>query len=170
MARNRDIRGSTLQRVMRAAKPISKTPKSMQVCFYASGLVYWRGVGVPLLPAYKALAEQFCTDLNKELHFDGKWTVTWTDFDFVKACYRKIVWSWFDEDDDLHILLESDEGFLPVFLSMGERMEHCADAIREYRETLKINDIRPKDTIKAALGQQSANPNAAPSIDVLALD
>lgn len=170
MAQNRDIRGSTLQRVAHATKAINKTPGNMWVCFYASGLVYWEGAGIPLPAAYQSLAEQFCTDLNKDLHHDGKWTVTWSDFSFQQGCYTKIVWAWFDADDDLHVLIESDEGMAAVFLSMGDRMEHCESSINEYRELMKLNDIRPKDTIKAALGQQSADPRAAPTIDLIGLD
>lgn len=170
MGKIRDFRDTSLKRVASFAKKINKGPTNLHICRYASGLVYWTDFGLALPYEYQALAEQFCLDLNKDLHHDGKWTVTWYGFDFLRARYTKIAWSFFDADDDLQFTVDADDGFLAVFMSIGDRMQHCEDAYNQWRETLKLNDIRPQDTIKAALGEKSKDPTAAPSVDLLALD
>lgn len=164
MGKIRSFTESGLKMMLGSAKQSRATKGGIAICRYASGLVYWHNAGLPLPPHCTSLAEQFCVDLNKELHHDGKWTVTWDNFNFDTGEYTRLTFSFFDEDDDLQFHVHNEQPFIVMFSSMGDLMEHCEDAWKAWRETLKINDIRQKDTIKAALGQQSADPLAQPSL------
>lgn len=164
-----DILDDAVAEILKIPAAVGNT-RAGKMCLSASGIIYWRGRGPEPDPMRKAIAEELLRWLNKEVWLDGQWVVCWCDFRLETACYTRLAWCFLDKDNDLLFEVETDEPPEVIMLTIPDRVEHAMQAWMEWKQTMQDVGVRPEHTIKAALGQKSADPTAQPSIDLLALD
>jgi hypothetical protein len=116
-------------------------------------------------PEQMTFARFACTTLNRRYRFGGTWIVVWCERR-TKACGTptRLVFMWKDPDGDVPIAFDTVK---PVedLVTWGP-VWFCESAERAfvaYREHLKAIGVKPEQMIKAAQGQTSVDPTAAPS-------
>lgn len=107
-------------------------------------------------------ARMLCRMLNRDAREGGAWVVVWAEpNNWIGREPTRVIFLWKDGDGDVPVTFDSVQPF-GALVDMGPLwlIECATRAIAAYREHLRESGIRPQDTIKEALGQQSANPRA----------
>lgn len=117
-------------------------------------------------PEQIAYARFVCTMLNRRYRFGGAWVIAWCEpRNQVDRTPTRLVFLWKDKDGDVPIAfdtvrpLEDLVTWGPVWFC-----EKAEEAFEKYRGWLKGVGVKPEQMIKAALGETSADPEAAPSL------
>jgi hypothetical protein len=113
-------------------------------------------------PARVAWARFACRALNREVRAGGTWIVVWCEpRDLVSREPTRLLILWKDWDGDIPVTFDNVQPFEEI-VDWGRTwfLEAAFNALSAYREHLRESGIRPRDMIREALGQQSANSRA----------
>ena len=135
------------------------------VCFWPGGLsrpeCRKKGAITPTVEQ-TLYAKNLCRKLNRELHLGGMWLTAWAEPAGAYNVPQRFVLLWKDPDGDVPFTLDNDERYAKqLLIPLEEWVSDAEQAWLAWREVNKKMDIRPQDQIKAALGEQSADPRAS---------
>lgn len=153
-----------------ALKAIGSLTDGRMVLEREKGKRIWVGKDGPDLDISR---QQFALDilkkLNKELWLDGMWAVAWCDWTLQRAHYTRCNCLFLDKDMDLLFVVTIEDPIDVMWNAIDDYLTQCAAAHWEWQEQMKIVGVKADQTIKAALGQASADKRADPGIDLLNL-
>lgn len=124
----------------------------------------------------EVFAYNLCSVLQKHEHHDGHWLVGWADWrdpplevagpvaHFPIGDYSRLLMCFIDADGDMQFMVDSIDPWQKMAAAIDDYVEQCSVAWNEWREHLKVSEIRPEDTIKAAQGQAPTDPLASLAI------
>lgn len=101
--------------------------------------------------------------LNYEMRHDGVWAVAWCN-STVDGYATELRMGFQDLDGDFQFLIGSDLTLVDLQTRDDARRHGkvCEDAYQQWRGWQRDVDVKPEQTIKAALGQQQADPTVQP--------
>lgn len=101
--------------------------------------------------------------LNYEMSYDGVWAVAWCN-STVDGYATELRFGFQDRDGDLQFLIGSDLTLVDLQTRDDVRRHGkvCDNAYNQWRAWQRDVDVQPEQTIKAAQGQQQADPKDQP--------
>jgi hypothetical protein len=116
-----------------------------------------------------------CRMLNRACREGGTWIVVWCEprdealaaSAQISRAPTRVLFLWKDSDGDIPTGFDCVQQF-ETMVAWGPTwfVDQAARAIAAYREHLRESGIRPRDTIKEALGQAGADPRGSGPSDL----
>lgn len=124
----------------------------------SNGDFYSHGHGPEALPEQVLFAQDMITALNRHLHHEGAWLVTFNQWQKpapkMDACYTRLTFMWIDKDGDVRFSIEDDR---PIWEILTERPEDwlmkCENAWVAWCAAMAALELRQDQTFKQAQGQ-----------------